>query len=241
MTYLMSEPARTTMPEGSRNIGTVFANPALGARSMQVADGSTLFDPLTPAEDLYFIESGQVRVYQIGADGSTRLADILGPGDWFGIAALAAPVGTYGSRAVTVTPSVLWKLPANRLMDVLGREPNVAMELVAQLAGRLEAANEAAARLVFDDCNQRLINTLVRFSRTAAATPQEDGGVILRITHLQLAQAVGAARETVSLALTQLRQRNLLRTGRNRLFFHPEALERFCTRPMPDGEPQRVN
>ena len=43
----------------------------------------------------------------------------------------------------------------------------------------------------------------------------------------QLAQAVGVARETVSLALTQLRHQNLLRTGRNQLFFDPEALRRF--------------
>lgn len=88
---------------------------------------------------------------------------------------------------------------------------------------------------MFDDCNQRLIDTLVRFSRSAAATPQGDGGVVLRITHQQLAQAVGAARETISLALTQLRQRNLLRTGRNRLFFKPEALQQFCSRPAHAG------
>ena len=49
----------------------------------------------------------------------------------------------------------------------------------------------------------------------------------LRCCHQQLAQAIGAARETVSLALTQLRQRNLLRTGRNRLSFIPGALEDF--------------
>ena len=63
----------------------------------------------------------------------------------------------------------------------------------------------------------------MRFSESAAAT-QHDGGVVLRITHQQLAQAVGVARETVSVALTQLRQRNLLRTGRNQLIFNPQAL-----------------
>ena len=90
-------------------------------------------------------------------------------------------------------------------------------------------AREDAACLVFDDCNQRLIKTLLQFSRTAAATPHPEG-VVLRITHQQLAQAVGAARETVSLALTQLRQQNLLRTGRNQLFFNPEVLEKFSRR-----------
>jgi CRP-like cAMP-binding protein len=232
MTYALVEPQ-----QGGLGIATVFANPAFGGRRINVAEDSTLFEPRTAAEQLYFIESGQVRLYQIGPDGSTRLSEILGSGDWFGIAALAS-AGTYGNRAVTVTPSVLWTLSADKLYELLRQDPNVALELIGQLAGRLETANEDAARLMFDDCNQRLINTLVRFSRSAAATPQGDGGVILRITHQQLAQAVGAARETVSLALTQLRQRNLLRTGRNRLFFKPESLQQFCTRPMPREQMQ---
>jgi hypothetical protein len=51
--------------------------------------------------------------------------------------------------------------------------------------------------------------------------------VVLNITHSQLAQAVGAARETISLALTQLRHQNLVRTGRNQLFFNPDTLKRL--------------
>jgi len=79
---------------------------------------------------------------------------------------------------------------------------------------------------VFDDCNSRLLKALVRFSRSAAAMPHGDG-VVLRITHEQLAQSIGVARETVSLALTQLRQQNLLRTGRNQLMFNPDSLRDF--------------
>lgn len=233
MTYALMEPQNAVS-----GVASVFANRELGARRMEVGEDSTLFEPRTPADHLYFIESGQVRLFQIGPDGSMRLSEILGTGDWFGIAALRRD-GIYATRGVTVTASVLWTLTAERLFESLRHEPAVAVELIGQLAGRLESANEDAARLMFDDCNQRLINTLVRFSRSAAATPLDDGGVVLRITHQQLAQAVGAARETISLALTQLRQRNLLRTGRNRLFFKPEALQQFCNRPFRaiDGQP----
>jgi CRP-like cAMP-binding protein len=48
---------------------------------------------------------------------------------------------------------------------------------------------------------------------------------VLRITHKQLAQAVGAARETISVCLTELRLKNLIRTGRNQLIFDPEQLQ----------------
>jgi CRP-like cAMP-binding protein len=51
--------------------------------------------------------------------------------------------------------------------------------------------------------------------------------VVVHITHQQLAQKVGVARETVSLALAQLRRRNVLRTGRNQLFFRPQNLRQM--------------
>jgi CRP-like cAMP-binding protein len=235
----MSTLARSGSTNGS-SISGLLANPSMGARRLEVRAGATLHEPDTRADNLYYIESGQVRLYQIGPDASSRLTDILGHGEWFGIAALAG-ARTYGSRAVMMSASVLWALPSVRLMELLGGQPKAAIELVAQLASRLEAAHDDAARLVFDDCNQRLIQTLLRFSRTAAATPQDDGEVILRITHEQLAQAVGAARETVSLALTQLRLRNLLRTGRNRLFFKPINLQQFCRTASRAPAPLQVN
>jgi CRP/FNR family transcriptional regulator len=207
---------------------------------MHAGDSEVIYEPSAPALTLYYIETGQVRVYQIGDDGSTRLADIFGTGDWFGVAALTGNA-IYGGRAVAVSRSVLWAIPADQLFEVLGRDPNLARALIGQLAMRLEEAHNMAARMMFDDCNQRLIQTLLRFSRTAAATTVEDGGVVLRITHQQLAQAVGAARETVSLGLTQLRQKNLLRTGRNRLSFNPIALEEFSRRQMTNGQTLKIN
>jgi CRP/FNR family transcriptional regulator, cyclic AMP receptor protein len=124
---------------------------------------------------------------------------------------------------------VISEVPAEKWLGLLSQTPAVATEWVGRLAGKLVAAREDAACLVFDDCNQRLIKTLLQFSRSAAATAHPEG-VVLRITHQQLAQAVGAARETISLALTQLRQQKLLRTGRNQLFFNPDVLDKFSRR-----------
>ena len=55
---------------------------------------------------------------------------------------------------------------------------------------------------------------------------EEGFDVVLRLTHEEIADAVGVARETVSVALMQLRRKNAVKTGRNRLTFSPEQLER---------------
>jgi CRP/FNR family cyclic AMP-dependent transcriptional regulator len=206
----------------------LLLNPALGARRMTVAAGKVLYEPSAEAKAVFFVHRGQVRTYRHEPDGNGRLLDILGPEDWCGEAALARHPA-YGERASAVVPSIVTEVAADRLLQVLAQQPRAAMEMVKQLAGKLSASRADAAGLVFDDCNSRLLKTLVRFSESSAASPHPDG-VQLRITHQQLAQAVGVARETVSLALTQLRQQNLLRTGRNQLTFNPENLRTFALR-----------
>src|SRR3954466_829848 len=224
---MMSNPVHTGLPAQAAMplFNELVANPNLGARRMSVAPGTVLYEPHTGAHNLYFIHRGQIRTYHVGDADYGRLIDILGPDAWFGEASLAKQT-TYGEQAIAVVPSVVSEIPAERFLSLLVQQPRAAIEVYRQLAAKLTAAREDAAGLVFDDCHSRLLKALVRFSHSAAASAHGDG-VVLRITHEQLAQAIGVARETVSLALTQLRQQNLLRTGRNQLMFNPDALRNF--------------
>ena len=223
---LHGAPVTPSTPVSSSVFAELLANPALGARRMSVAAGTVLYEPHSGAHNLYFIHRGQIRTYHPGEDDYGRLIDILGPDHWFGEAALAKAT-QYGEQAVAVVPSVVSEVSAERFLSFVMHSPKAAMELYRQLAQKLTTAREDAAGLIFDDCHNRLLKALVRFSRSAAAQPHGDG-VVLRITHEQLAQAIGVARETVSLALTQLRQQNLLRTGRNQLMFNPEQIKACC-------------
>jgi CRP-like cAMP-binding protein len=200
----------------------LLLNPAVGAKRVTLTPGKVLYDTSTDARDVFFVNRGQLRTYRIDDQTNGRLLEILGPADWCGEAAIARHPH-YGEQAVAVVASVVTEVAADRLLQLLPQHPQAFAELMQQLAHKLSAARADAAGLVFDDCNARLLKTLVRFSDSAAAQPHPEG-VVLRITHQQLAQAVGVARETISLALTQLRQQNLLRTGRNQLLFNPENL-----------------
>ncbi len=215
-------------PRDASLMRELFLNPLVESRRINAAPGHVIHHPTDPATNVYYIHRGEVRLYQQGSDRD-RLLGILGDGDWFGSAALAR-LPHHGRRAVAVSDSIISEVTVESLMSLLPVQPQAAEELVRQLASKLESARDDAGELVFADCNQRLIRTLIRFSSSAAASTSNDQEVVLRITHDQLAQAVGAARETVSLALTQLRIRNLLKTGRNRLTFHPEVLRRFADR-----------
>jgi CRP-like cAMP-binding protein len=219
----------------------LFLNPLLGARRVSLHGGASVFEPNHPASSLYFIHRGQVRVYTVGRDQS-QLIEILGVNDWFGVSAIAgAP--SHGSRAVTVGPAIISEVAADRFSALLQQHPKAAADLTKQLAQRLRQAREESSRLIFDDCHTRLLRALVRFSHSPAAA-QTTNGVILHITHLQLAQAIGVARETVSLALKDLRDQNVLKTGRNQVTFDPRNMEQMLQqrlqRPAPAAPPTTV-
>ena len=218
-------------------LGELFEHPDVGAEGIEAPRGSTIVAQGDEAHHVYFIHHGQVRLFQGGPDGEERLMEILGPGQWFGCAALSDR-GTYTAQAVAATQTQLSKVSAQRLLAHAGRNPQAAVEIIRQLATSVQSARDEAARLVFQDCNQRLVSAMIRFSESAAATMQGDQ-VVLHLTHEQLAQAVGAARETISLALTEMRHLNLVRTGRNRLIFNRDALREFAGNGHRNGNGHR--
>jgi CRP-like cAMP-binding protein len=207
---------------GDWRVAQIVGDPALGARRRSALAGSSICEPGGPADEVFLIQQGQVRIYQLFQDGTRRLLEILGPGQWFGAEAVGG-LGQYNCQARAETTATLCVLPAAKMLAALAQRPEASLEIIRQLSHRLFSATEEAGGLAFEDCRARLLRALLKFSRSAAAEITRDG-VELRMTHEQLAQAVGAARETVSLLLNDLRQENLIRTGRNRICFDPGML-----------------
>lgn len=234
---MVADPREAHGGVGASNFGSLFADPALGSQPIEHRSGSTIHEAGSAAEHVYYVQQGQVRLYLPAPAndrvGAGRLLEILGPGQWFGLGGLSH-ARTHIAKAVAVANTTLLVARAEKLLEVVSARPAMAMQVMQHVADAVRAAREDAGRLVFDDCNQRLIKTLVRFSSSAAAR-QQNGETVLHITHEQLAQAVGVARETVSLALTEFRHQNLVRTGRNQLTFNTDALRAFGERRNGNG------
>ena len=169
---------------------------------------------------------GQVRIHHFSIGNVERFSAIVGPGEWVGVASIAAKE-KYGIRARAIAKSLIWQIPAAPLVSALASTPEIAAIMVTQLAGRLLQAYDEASRLVFQGVDRRILLTLLDFGKSVAAVAHADD-VTLQITHEELAQAVGAARETVGAALTALRERNLIQTSRKRVSFNRQALREFA-------------
>jgi len=188
--------------------------------------GDTLFNEGDPGDRLYVITAGKIKLGRTAPDGRENLLAILGRGEMFGELSLFDP-GPRTAGASAVTDATLLELGHDDLEPWLTGKPEVATRLLAALARRLRRTNEAMADLIFSDVPGRVAKALLDLA-ARFGVQTEDG---LRVTHdltqEELAQLVGASRETVNKALADFAGRGFLRLeGRAVVLLDVERLQR---------------
>jgi CRP/FNR family transcriptional regulator, cyclic AMP receptor protein len=177
---------------------------------VRVARGQTLFGEGDPGDRLYVITGGKIKLGRTSPDGRENLLAILGPSDMFGELSLFDP-GPRTATATAVTDSSLIGLGHDDLKPWLTGRPEVAAQLLAALARRLRRTNEAMADLVFSDVPGRVAKQLLDLARRFGVQTEDGLRVTHDLTQEELAQLVGASRETVNKALADFASRGFLR------------------------------
>ncbi|MGN6300463.1 MAG: Crp/Fnr family transcriptional regulator [Angustibacter sp.] len=169
-----------------------------------------LFTEGDQGDRLYVIVEGKIKLGRTSADGRENLLAILGPGEMFGELSLFDP-GPRTATATSVGDSRLIGLGHDALKPWLIQHPEVALTLLNALARRLRRTNETLADLVFSDVPGRVAKALLDLS-TRFGRPTDDGILVAHeLTQEELAQLVGASRETVNQALADFATRGWLR------------------------------
>jgi len=188
--------------------------------------GDVLFHEGDAGDKLYVITDGKVKLGRTSADGRENLLAIQGPGQMFGELSLFDP-GPRSATVTAVTDTVFSSLSHEDLLKWLDGRPAVARGLLAQLAGRLRRANDVVADLVFSDVPGRVAKALLDLSHRFGQQTDEGVRVAHDLTQEELAQLVGASRETVNKALADFAARGWVRReGRAVVLLDVERLER---------------
>lgn len=173
---------------------------------MRVQRGGIIFAEGEAGERMYVVLDGKVKLGHAAPDGRESLLAVLGPGEVFGELSLFDP-GPRTATATAVTDTVVVGLGHADLRPWLTGRPEVAESLLQALAQRLRRTNEALADLVFSDVPGRVAKQLLDLA-DKFGQPGPDGVLVHHdLTQEELAQLVGASRETVNKALADFTQR----------------------------------
>ncbi|ERH18599.1 MAG: Crp/Fnr family transcriptional regulator [Actinomyces graevenitzii] len=188
--------------------------------------GEVLFNEGDSGDRLYILLTGKVKLGHTSVDGRENLLAVLGPGEVVGELTLFDP-GPRSTTATAVATTELLALEHNQLMGFIDSHPTLAKDMLRALAVRLRRTNIALADLVFSDVPGRVAKALLDLAERFGA-PTEDGiHVPHDLTQEELAQLVGASRETINKSLAEFVSRGWIRLeGRAVTLIDVERLKR---------------
>jgi CRP-like cAMP-binding protein len=195
-------------------------------KPVELSRGNVLFHEGEAGDRLYIIGEGKIKLGRSSTDGRENLLALLGPGDMFGELTLFSP-GPRTATATSVSESVVYELSHRALVEWIRPRPAVAAHLLAALAIRLRRTNESLADLVFADVPGRVAKSLLDLAQRFGERTEDGIRVAHDLTQEELAQLVGASRETVNKALADFAARGWIRReGRAVVLIDFERLER---------------
>lgn len=190
--------------------------------------GYTVFAEREPADRLYIIISGKVKIGRRSADGRENLLMVMGPSDMFGELSIFNP-GPRTTRATTISEVDAVSMDRGALRAWMTDRPEIAEQLLRVLARRLQRNNNDLADLFFTDVPGRVAKQLLQLAQQFGS---QEGGA-LRVTHDltqdEIAQLVGSSRQSVGRALADFAQRGWIRLAyKSVLIMDSERLARLA-------------
>ena len=161
--------------------------------------GSRVFEEGAPAEGLFVVMEGRVRLVRRSRSGREQVLHAEGPGATLGEVPLLDGEG-YVATAVAAEPVRLLYLPRAAVLDACRRHPEVALGIIRVLARRVRSFAGLVEDLSLKNLTTRLAGFLLAESDKASAKTFE-----LALTRDEIAARLGTVRELVSRSLARLR------------------------------------
>ncbi|MCP4686214.1 MAG: Crp/Fnr family transcriptional regulator [bacterium] len=162
--------------------------------------GEMLFSEGDPAHSFFIVGSGKVKVFKLSPEGKEQILMIAQTGDSVAEAALFAG-GAFPASAQTMENSELLAINREKFVGLLGRNPDLAVNLIARLSGLLRQMTRLVEGLSLTDVTTRLAHYL---SSQRESTGQQLVKITLSEKKTTLASQLGTIPETLSRSLAKL-------------------------------------
>ena len=182
---------------------TFLATIGKGRKSLTVARKRTVFAQGDPADAVFYIQKGRVRLNVVSTTGKEATIGILGEGSFFGEGALAGQTLRMGS-AVAMTECQLLRIEKKAMMEALHREHTFSDVFVAYLLARNIRYEEDLGDQLFNSSEKRLARVLLMLAHFGKDGVPET--VVPKISQQTLAEMVGTTRSRGSFFMNRFRK-----------------------------------
>jgi CRP-like cAMP-binding protein len=185
------------------------------AITRKVSRGETIFVAGEPGRQLFAVCRGRVKAVATAADGREMVLRLVDPGEVFGELALLDG-GERTATLIAAQPSELLVIDRRDFVSLLRRRPEIAIELLAVVAGRLRSTTEQVRDTNFLEIGPRLAKKVLELANLYAEQSLE--GEVLEVSQEELGMFIAATRVSVNMQLKVWERAGLLRTARGKIF-----------------------
>lgn len=173
------------------------------------------------SDKVYLLKKGSIKITRLAEDGREMTIDIIGSGDIFGYFPHDEQEGS-GASAVALEDSFICVIDRKNFEDFLVGNPHLSLKVTKWMGLRLRRIENRLENMIFQDVKSRLMSALRGLAREYGEDTQSGRMVKIRLSHQEIANLIGASRETVTTELNSLK-----RDGRiivdNRFFVLPSG------------------
>lgn len=172
--------------------------------------GEVIFYEGDPGQMLYLIQSGQVRIFVNGLDGSETSVILFGrPGEIFGELAVVDGMPR-SATAVALGQTILYTMSRENFRQHTLRYPQLALNFMKVLSSRVRSSTVQMDSLASLGISQRLARKLLQLAQDYGKAEAHGVSITMRLTQSDLASLTGATRESINKTLREFRQNGWL-------------------------------
>lgn len=158
---------------------------------------------------LYILVSGVVKVFRTSSDGRIKTLALLQKGDFLGeMAILEKEIRSANVRAVEDAEMLV--INRRDFEASLTTNPQIAFKIMETLCARLRDADKQIESLTFQNVSGRLVIALLDLAEKHGVQAEKGIKIDMELTHQELSEMVGTAREVVSRILNDFRKTNCI-------------------------------
>ncbi|PWR24081.1 Crp/Fnr family transcriptional regulator [Zavarzinia compransoris] len=172
----------------------------------RIEAGTTFIEEGAPADELFNLTGGTVKVFKLLADGRCQVTGFMMAGDFLGL----SRGGTYAYSATAITPVTFCRFQRTQLRGLVDELPKIERQMLGLAMNELMAAQDQMVLLGRKTARERIASFLLALSARAVRRGQPANPVGLPMTRGDIADYLGLTTETVSRSLTQLKGEGLI-------------------------------
>jgi CRP/FNR family cyclic AMP-dependent transcriptional regulator len=192
-----------TKPQPSFDAISFLAEVSEGQRTACCRKGDVVFSQGEPADSVFFIRKGKVKITVVSERGKEAVVAMLGAGDFFGEGCLARQQRRIATSTATAD-SIIVRLERDAILQAIQQKGGFSETLIAHLLARTIRVEADLVDQLFNSTEKRLARLLLPLANFGKEGKREP--MIAKVSQETLAQMIGTTRSRVSFFMTKFRK-----------------------------------